>query len=76
MQTPGTAAPGPIRLHHCSLRATLRAIRGIPFTCFPLALPSVHPLAAPFILRQLKRNGFSNCRVTSGNTGLLVFAEH
>jgi hypothetical protein len=58
-----------------SCGATWLAIRSIPLDHFPLILPAVHPVASPFILRQLKRRGFSNCRVVSGSNGLCVFAD-
>jgi hypothetical protein len=59
----------------CSLRATWRAIRHLPCEQFPLVLPHVHAIAAPFILWRLKRKGYSNCRVVSREGGLLVFAD-
>lgn len=37
-------------------------------------VPHVFPLAAPFILFRLKRQGFSGCRVTVQEGGLLVKA--
>lgn len=58
-----------------SLKATWRAIHSIPTDHFPLILPGVHPIAAPFILRQLKRRGFSNCKVSTSTTGLMVQAH-
>jgi len=33
------------------------------------------PIAAPFILFRLKRNGFSNCKVMVADGGLLVSAN-
>ena len=58
-----------------SLKATWRAIRSLPLDHFPLILPDVYPIAGPFILWRLKRMGFSNCRVVSKESGLLVFAD-
>ena len=58
-----------------SFGATLRTIRRIPLDHFPLILPRVHPIAAFFILRRLKRLGYSNCRVTTTDKGLAVHAE-
>ena len=57
-----------------SLKATWQAIRFFPSDHFPLFLPGVHPLAAWFILRRLKRLGYSNCRVTTNDKGLVVHA--
>jgi hypothetical protein len=37
--------------------------------------PGVFPLAAPFLLYRLKRTGFSGCRVTVTDGGLLVTAR-
>jgi hypothetical protein len=37
-------------------------------------IPLVFPLAAPFLLYRLKRTGFSGCRITVKDRGLLVFA--
>ncbi|MBT1072473.1 hypothetical protein [Pelotalea chapellei] len=55
--------------------ATWQAIKRIPMDHFPLILPRVHSIAAFFILRQLKHNGFSNCRVTTTKKGLIVHAH-
>lgn len=55
--------------------ATWRAIRSISTDHFPLILPDVHPIAAFFILKRLKRLGYSNCRVTSTEKGLVVHAH-
>jgi hypothetical protein len=55
--------------------ATWRAIREIPADHFPLILPGVHPIAAFFILRRLKRLGFSDCRVQTRAGGLVVHAQ-
>ena len=57
------------------LFATWRAIRFIPTDHFPLILPDVHPIAAFFILRRLKHLGFSDCRVTNCDKGLVVHAK-
>lgn len=57
------------------LAATWLAIRFIPTDHFPLILPDVHPVAAFFILRRLKRLGFSDCRVTTSDKGLVVHAR-
>jgi len=43
-----------------------------PYSVF---LPGVYPLAAPFILFRLKRRGYSACRVTVINRGLMVSAS-
>ncbi len=56
-------------------KATWYAIRSIPVGTFPLILPGVHPVAAFFILRQLKRLGYSNCKVTRTGKGLVVHAH-
>jgi hypothetical protein len=40
-----------------------------------LMLPQVHPIAAFFILRRLKRLGFSNCKVVTTHKGLVVHAQ-
>jgi hypothetical protein len=40
-----------------------------------MILPGVHPIASFFILRRLKRLGFSNCRVVSSEQGLVVHAH-
>jgi hypothetical protein len=37
--------------------------------------PGVFPLAAPFLLYRLKKTGFSGCRVTVTDGGLLVTAS-
>ncbi len=57
-----------------SFSATWRAIRTIPTDHFPLMLPGVHPIAAWFILRRLKRLGYSNTKVTSTGKGIVVHA--
>jgi hypothetical protein len=38
-------------------------------------VPCVFPLAAPYLLYRLKRTGFSGCRVTVTDGGLLVTAS-
>ena len=58
-----------------SLGATWRAIRFLPGNHFPLILPAVHPIASFFILRKLKRLGYSNCNVTTSDKGLVVHAH-
>jgi hypothetical protein len=57
------------------LRATWNAIRKLPLENFPLMLPHVHPIAAFFILRRLKRLGFSGCKVVTTPKGLVVHAQ-
>jgi hypothetical protein len=57
------------------IRATWHAIRKLPLGNFPLMLPHVHPIAAFFILRRLKRLGFSGCKVVTTPNGLMVFAQ-
>lgn len=54
---------------------TWRAICSLPDEHFPLILPAVHPFASLFILRQLKRRGYSNCNVTTSAKGLVVHAH-
>jgi len=58
-----------------SLGATWKAIRALSTDHFPLILPGVHPIAAFFILRRLKRLGFSNCKVTTTAKELVVHAQ-
>ena len=58
-----------------SFQATWRAIRRLPGEHFPLILPGVHPIASFFILRRLKRLGYSDCRVVSSEKGLVVHAH-
>lgn len=58
-----------------SFKATWQAITSLPTEHFPLLLPGVHRLAAIFILRRLKRLGYSNCRVDSTTKGLVVYAQ-
>lgn len=58
-----------------TLRATWRAIRFLPGAHFPLILPGVHPIASFFILRKLKRMGYSNCNVTASDKGLVIHAH-
>ena len=59
----------------CRALATWHAIRKLPLENFPLMLPHVHPIAAFFILRRLKRLGFSNCKVVTTPKGLVVHAK-
>ena len=40
-----------------------------------LFFPGALPLAAPFLLFRLKRQGYSTCRVTAGRDGLLLTAS-
>lgn len=47
---------------------------GNPLGSIRLFIPRVSPLAAPFILFYLKRNGFSGCRVEVVSGGLAVRA--
>ncbi len=54
---------------------TWQAATALPTDHFPLLLPGVHRVAAFFILRRLKRLGFSNCRVDSSSKGLVVYAQ-
>jgi hypothetical protein len=57
------------------LKATWRAMTALPTDHFPLFLADVHPLASFFILKRLKRLGYSNCRVTTSEKGLVVHAH-
>ena len=56
-------------------KRTWQVINTLPTDHFPLILPGVHRLAAFFILRRLKRLGYSNCRVDSTQSGLVVYAQ-
>jgi len=58
-----------------SFQATWRAVCRLPGEHFPLILPGVHPIASFFILRRLKRLGYSDCRVISSEKGLVVHAH-
>jgi hypothetical protein len=58
-----------------SLSATWQAIMSLPTDHFPLILPGVHRIAVFFILRRLKRLGFSACRVDDSGKGLVVYAQ-
>jgi hypothetical protein len=58
-----------------SLLATWQAITALPTDHFPLMLPGVHRIAAFFILRTLKRSGYSACRVDTTVKGLVVYAQ-
>jgi hypothetical protein len=62
-------------MQNCSFKATWRAMTDLPTDHFPLILPDVHKVAAFFILRRLKRLGYSNCRVVSSDKGLVVYAQ-
>jgi hypothetical protein len=63
-----------VKRRRTSLKATLNALIGMPYTHFPLILPGVHPLLAPLIMFRLKRRGFSSCRVEIAGSGLVVYA--
>ncbi|MDD2501176.1 MAG: hypothetical protein PHN92_10185 [Geobacter sp.] len=56
-------------------KATWQAMTSLSTDHFPLILPDVHKVAAFFILRRLKRLGYSNCRVDSTAKGLVVYAQ-
>jgi hypothetical protein len=58
-----------------SFQATWRALSGLAGAHFPLILPGAHPLVSFFILRRLKRLGYSDCRVISSDKGLVVHAH-
>lgn len=58
-----------------NVKATWLAMTDLPTDHFPLILPDVHKVAAFFILRRLKRLGYSNCRVDSSAKGLVVYAQ-
>ena len=58
-----------------SIKATWQAITNLPTEHFPLLLPGVHRVAAFFILKRLKRLGYSNCKVDSTGKGLVVYAQ-
>jgi hypothetical protein len=73
---PGHRSPGSIlKLRGYSLRATWGVLYRLSDAHFPMILPGVHPIASFFILRRLKRLGFSNCRVVSSEQGLVVHAH-
>ncbi|QEM69159.1 hypothetical protein FO488_13985 [Geobacter sp. FeAm09] len=72
--TAETQKPGE-RRDRRTFRATLGAILDFPLSHFPLFLPGVHPIAAFFILRRLKRRGYSNCTVHTTAKGLVVHAQ-
>ena len=57
-------------------KSTCLAIFNLPTGQFPLVLPDVHRIAVFFILRRLKRLGYSNCRVDCTSEGLIVYAHH
>jgi hypothetical protein len=40
-----------------------------------LFIPGCAPLAAPFLLFRLKREGYSSCRATASSDGLLITAR-
>lgn len=62
-------------MQNYSFKATWQAIANLSTDHFPLILPDVHKVAAFFILRRLKRLGYSNCRVDSSAKGLVVYAQ-
>lgn len=62
-------------MQNYSFKATWQAITNLPTDHFPLILPDVHKVAAFFVLRRLKRLGYSNCRVDSSAKGLVVYAQ-
>lgn len=62
-------------MQNYSFKATWQAITALPLDHFPLLLPKAHRVAAFFILRRLKRLGFSNCRVDVTRKGLVVYAQ-
>lgn len=64
-----------VKRNRVDIKATLDAITGMSYTHFPLTLPGVHPLVSPLIMYRLKRRGFSNCRVESSCSGLVVYAD-
>lgn len=72
---PANTADSSSRRTPVTLAATWRAIRHLPCDHFPLILPGVHPLASFFILKRLKRLGYSDCKVTTSPTGLVVHAR-
>jgi len=58
-----------------SFKDTWQAMFHLPYDGFPQSLPNVHPIAAPFILWQLKGKGYSNGRVVSEDGRLIVYAD-
>lgn len=58
-----------------SIKATWRAVTAVPTEHFPLILPGVHKIAVFFILKKLKRLGYSGCRVDISKNGLVVHAR-
>jgi len=58
-----------------NIKATWRAITALPTDHFPLMLPDVHSIAAFFILKRLKRLGYSDCKVSKKGNGLVVYAH-
>lgn len=58
-----------------SFKETWRAITAMPLDHFPLILPNVHPVASFFILKRLKRLGYSGCKVSKKGNGLVVHAH-
>jgi len=70
-----TAQKPSIRWAFSSLKATWKALFQTSYSSFPLILPHVHAIVAPVIMFRLKRKGYSNCRVSVKNGGLVVFAD-
>ena len=58
-----------------NIKETWCAITALPLDHFPLILPNVHPVAAFFILKRLKRLGYSGCKVSKTDNGLVVYAH-
>lgn len=68
--------PASIMPDSYSVKATWRAMFHLSYADgFPQTLAGVHPVAAPFILWQLKGKGYSNCRVVVENGVLNVYAD-
>jgi hypothetical protein len=58
-----------------SFKETWQAMFHLSYAGFPQSLPNVHPIAAPFILWQLKGKGYSNGRVVTEDGRLVVYAD-
>ncbi len=58
-----------------SIKETWQAMFHLSYDRFPQSLPRVHPVAAPFILWQLKGKGYSNGRVVTEDGRLMVYAD-
>jgi hypothetical protein len=67
---PGAVPPGSIPRYLADL-GTPVGNDGKP----ALFLPGCMPLAAPFLLFRLKREGYSSCRATASRDGLLIEAR-